>query len=134
MQHFGGHFQQQPQQPPQPQQQAPQQPKPKTPEQPAKVEHVNGTEKEEKIPTKPPGYASITAGVKEIKDEMPPIDDWNDEIAKEEENSDSKEVRNGRGGDRGRGGRGRGNFRGRGGRYFFLFQEVQMKQISPKNS
>ena len=79
---------------------------------PENTDKRNGNE----VPTKPPGYASITAtkdnkAVNEtVKDEMPPIDDWNAEIAKEEQdNNDSKENRGGRGG---RGGRGRGNFRG----------------------
>ena len=85
-------------------------------------------------PSKPPGYASIAAGRDNpgngngvppmnnkndnIKDEMPTIDDWNEDIAKEEENNgDSREYR-GRGGGRGGGGRGRrdGEYRGRGGK------------------
>ena len=48
---------------------------------------------------------------------MPTIDDWNEDIAKEEE-SDSREYKGGRGGGRGGGGRGRrgGEYRGRGGK------------------
>ena len=90
------------------------------------------------------GYASIAAGQKEnnvsgngnkndevrSKDEMPTIDDWNAEIAKDEEESDSSREYKGRGGGRG-GGRGRrgdsGGYRGRGGKdmgnlknYYFL--------------
>lgn len=129
-QHFGGHFQ--------PQQKFQQQPVP----QQHHVETVSPVEKieaqqqppqqQQKIsedleqpqqaqPSKPPGYASIAAGLKEnkneVKDEMPPIDDWNEEIAKEEENNEmSRDYRGGRGGGRGRG-RG-GNFRGRGGESF----------------
>ena len=52
---------------------------------------------------------------------MPTIDDWNAEIAKDEEESDSNREYKGRGGGRG-GGRGRrgdsGGYRGRGGKDF----------------
>ena len=82
-------------------------------------------------PNKPPGYASIAAGSKDgspgvgvpagvnkndnIKDEMPTIDDWNEDIAKEEE-SDSREYKGGRGRGGGRGRRGgHDSYRGRGG-------------------
>lgn len=131
-QHFGGHFQQ-----PQKFQQAPA--APVVPQQ--DVKNVIPVEKNEpqqqpppqqksenleapvaSQPSKPPGYASIAAGLKEnkteVKDEMPPIDDWNEEIAKEEENSESRDFKGGRGGGRGRG-RG-GNFRGRGGNFIIL--------------
>ena len=42
---------------------------------------------------------------KEVKDEIPPIDDWNEEITKKEGNSKNQNLR-------GRGGRGRGGFQG----------------------
>ena len=84
-----------------------------------------------------PGYASIAAGQKEnnvsgngndegrSKDEMPTIDDWNADIAKDEEESDSNREYKGRGGGRGGGGRGRrgdsSGYRGRGGKDFKIF-------------
>ena len=85
------------------------------------------------------GYASIAAGQKEnnvggngnkidegrSKDEMPTIDDWNAEIAKDEEESDSNREYKGRGGGRG-GGRGRrgdsSGYRGRGGKDFRILR------------
>ena len=85
------------------------------------------------------GYASIAAGQKEnnvggngnkidegrSKDEMPTIDDWNAEIAKDEEESDSNREYKGRGGGRG-GGRGRrgdsSGYRGRGGNDFRILR------------
>jgi len=123
-QQFGGHFVP-PQQPQQQQQkgapgfpvsaaaqvqleQQPQQVMPKSPEEVNQqcLEQVASNEAEKK----PPGFSPSQ---KEVKDEMPPIDDWNEEIAKEEENSENRD-RGSRGG-RGRGGRGGGQFRGRGG-------------------
>ena len=85
------------------------------------------------------GYASIAAGQKEnngsgngnkndegrSKDEMPTIDDWNAEIAKDEEESDPNREYKGRGGGRG-GGRGRrgdsSGYRGRGGKDFRILR------------
>ena len=53
---------------------------------------------------------------------MPTIDDWNADIAKDEEESDSNREYKGRGGGRGGGGRGRrgdsSGYRGRGGKDF----------------
>merc|ERR1712008_391848 len=94
--------QQQPQHQPQQQQQPPQsQPEMVKPVETPQVEPE--PEKHNEAPSKPPGYASIAAGQKEnngsgngikndegrSKDEMPTIDDWNAEIAKDEEESDS---------------------------------------------
>ena len=69
---------------------------------------------------------------------MPTIDDWNADIAKEEEggetNGDSRDYRGrgGRGGGRGRGGN--GNYRGRGGENFDFVKNMLFEyRMSRKN-
>merc|ERR1719228_3199645 len=95
------------QQPPPQQQQQPHPPQ-QQPEMVKPVEKpVEQLEPEKHSPeaasSNPPGYASIAAGKENgiaapvnknderSKDEMPTIDDWNADIAKEEEESDSRE-------------------------------------------
>ena len=108
-QHFGGHFQA----PQQPQQQQPP-PQLIQQQQPEMVKPVDKpTEEENK---KPPGYATPdpvletnTITTTKDPDQMPTIDDWSEDVAKEEDSEANKNK------FRDRKSQGRGNFRGRGG-------------------
>ena len=109
-QHFGGHFQA-PQQPPQQQQPPPQLIQQQQPEMVKPVDKP--TEEENK---KPPGYATPdpvletnTITTTKDPDQMPTIDDWSEDVAKEEDSEANKNK------FRDRKSQGRGNFRGRGG-------------------
>jgi len=120
--HFGGHFQA-PQHPQQQQQQQPQQQpevvRPHPTEMVKPVDKPSSAEEENK--KQPPGFnATSEPVILETKvettsnvDQMPTIDDWSEDVAKEEDNEMNRGGRGGRGG-MGRG-RGHSNFRGRGG-------------------
>ena len=80
------------------------QPQQVMPKSPKEVKQVASNEAEKKPPSQ-----------KEVKDEIPPIDDWNEEITKKEENSKKRDRRDlgGQGGFKG--GRKSGNgYRGNG--------------------
>ena len=80
------------------------QPQQVMPKSPKEVKQVASNEAEKKPPSQ-----------KEVKDEIPPIDDWNEEITKKEENSKSRNRRDlgGQGGFKG-GRKGKNGYRGNG--------------------
>ena len=109
--HFGGHFQA-PQHPQQQQQQQPQQPevvRPHPTEMVKPVDKPSSAEEENK--KQPPGFnATSEPVILETKveptsnvDQMPTIDDWSEDVAKEEDNEMNRGGRGGRGGNRKRG-------------------------------
>ena len=116
--HFGGHFQapQHPQQQQQQQQQQPQQPEVIRPHPTEMVKPVDKPSEDEN--KKPPGFNATPEPVENkdnnTNDQMPTIDDWSEDVAKDQEDN---EMNRGRGGYRGRG-RGNSNFRGRGGKNY----------------
>ena len=122
--HFGGHFQapQHPQQQQQPQQ--PEVVRPHPTEMVKPVDKPSSAEEENK--KQPPGFnATSEPVILETKveptsnvDQMPTIDDWSEDVAKEEDNEMNRGSRGGRGGMGRGGGRGHSNFRGRGGKNF----------------
>ena len=138
--HFGGHFQA-PQHPQQ--QQQPQQPEVR----PHPTEMVKPVDKpSEDENKKPPGFNATPEPVetKDIttnntNDQMPTIDDWSEDVAKEENNEMNRDNFRGRG----RGYRNNSNFRGRGGKnkkkssflasYFAFLKTRNSNQLTPKS-